>query len=94
MTGHAHPREVYARGDFPPSANDFPCFGAVDQDLRGEAVRVEAVEPRIGVERLRDRQKLLADLDDQRRKLDSAAAGTLDQFRRRAAGECASSRCH
>ena len=119
MTGHAHPREVYARGDFPPSVNDFPCFGAVvdhlrgsgprlpnwvrlgplmhrsngtvlhgqlpgflgdahnpfaiDQDLRGDGVRVEAVEPRIGVERLRDRQKLLADLDDRRRKLDSAA---------------------
>jgi uncharacterized protein (DUF1501 family) len=36
------------------------------------------------VERLRDRQKLLADLDDQRRKLDSAAAGTLDQFQQRA----------
>lgn len=130
MTGHAHPPEVYARGDFPPSASDFPCFGAVvdqqrgaggslpnwvrigplmhrsngtvlhgqlpgflgdahnpfaiDQDLRGDAVRVEAVEPRIGVERLRDRRKLLADLDDRRRKLDSAAAGALDQFQRRA----------
>ncbi|HUY91451.1 MAG TPA: DUF1501 domain-containing protein [Pirellulales bacterium] len=130
MTGHAHPREAYARGDFPPSASDFPCFGAVvdhlrgaggslpnwvrigplmhrsngtvlhgqlpgflgdahnpfavNQDLRGDAVQVEAVEPRIGVERLRDRRRLLADLDDQRRKLDAAAAGTLDRFRQRA----------
>lgn len=130
MTGHAHPREVYARGDFPPSPNDFPCFGAVvdhlrgaggnlpnwvrvgplmhrsngtvlhgqlpgflgdthnpfvvDQDLRGDAVQVEAVEPRIGVDRLRDRRRLLASLDDQRRKLDVAAAGVLDHFQQRA----------
>ncbi len=130
MTGHAHPREVYARGDFPPSPNDFPCFGAVvdhlrgaggtlpnwvrvgplmhrsngtvlhgqapgflgdthnpfvvDQDLRGDEVQVEAVEPRIGVERLRDRRRLLASLDDQRRKLDVAAAGALDHYQRRA----------
>ncbi len=130
MTGHAHPREVYSRGDFPPSVNDFPCFGAVvdhvrgsggtlpnwvrlgplmhrsngtvlhgqlpgflgdthnpfivDQDLRGEAVQVEAVEPRIGIERLRGRQQLLASLDDQRRKLDAAAASELNHYRQRA----------
>jgi uncharacterized protein (DUF1501 family) len=130
MTGHAHPREAEARGDFPPSPDDFPPFGAVvdswrraqgalpnwvrigplmhrangtvlhgqlpgflgdkhrafvvDQDLQGEAIRVEAVEPRIGVERLRDRRRLLADLDDWRRDLDASDAGSLDHFQRRA----------
>jgi hypothetical protein len=29
MTGHAHPPSAEARGDFPPSAADFPPFGAV-----------------------------------------------------------------
>ncbi len=123
MTGHAHPRGAEARGDFPPSPNDFPPFGAVvdwwrggqgllpnwvrigplmhrgngtvlhgqlpgflgethnplvvDQDLQADQVRVEAVEPRIGVERLRDRRKLMADLDRQRRRLDAAATGSL-----------------
>jgi hypothetical protein len=34
MTGHAHPPQAEARGDFPPSANDFPPFGAVLSSLR------------------------------------------------------------
>ena len=130
MTGHAHPREAEARGDFPPSPNDFPPFGAVvdwrrgsqgtlpnwvrigplmhrangtvlhgqlpgflgethnpfvvDQDLQAAEVRVEAVEPRLGVERLRDRRRLLANLDGERQRLDAAATGSLDHYQRRA----------
>jgi hypothetical protein len=34
MTGHAHPPAAEARGDFPPSSNDFPPFGAVLSQLR------------------------------------------------------------
>ncbi len=34
MTGHAHPASAEARGDFPPSATDFPAFGAVLDTLR------------------------------------------------------------
>ena len=34
LTGHGHPPETEARGDFPPSANDFPPFGAVVSRLR------------------------------------------------------------
>jgi len=34
MTGHSHPESVKSRGDFPPSANDFPPFGAVLDQLR------------------------------------------------------------
>jgi hypothetical protein len=34
MTGHAHPPETEARGDFPPSPNDFPPIGAVLNHLR------------------------------------------------------------
>lgn len=34
MTGHGHPPETEARGDFPPSGNDFPPFGAVLSHLR------------------------------------------------------------
>lgn len=34
MTGHAHPPETEARGDFPPSATDFPSFGAVLSKVR------------------------------------------------------------
>ncbi|MBI1832605.1 MAG: DUF1501 domain-containing protein, partial [Planctomycetes bacterium] len=29
MTGHGHPPQAEARGDFPPSSSDFPPFGAV-----------------------------------------------------------------
>src|SRR5207249_10937076 len=29
LTGHAHPPEAEARGDFPPSPTDFPPFGPV-----------------------------------------------------------------
>lgn len=35
MTGHKHPPQVRSRGDFPPSPNDFPHFGAVMNHLRG-----------------------------------------------------------
>ncbi len=34
LTGHAHPPETEARGDFPPSPTDFPPFGAVLSHLR------------------------------------------------------------
>jgi uncharacterized protein (DUF1501 family) len=34
LSGHAHPPEAEARGDFPPSSNDFPPFGAVLSRLR------------------------------------------------------------
>src|SRR5262249_25034076 len=34
MTGHAPPPAEEARGDFPPSPNDFPPFGAVLNALR------------------------------------------------------------
>jgi uncharacterized protein (DUF1501 family) len=34
LSGHAHPAEAEARGDFPPSSNDFPPFGAVLSRLR------------------------------------------------------------
>src|SRR5262249_39071634 len=34
LSGHAHPPEAEARGDFPPSASDFPPFGAVLSRLR------------------------------------------------------------
>src|SRR5205823_12961139 len=29
LTGHGHPPQAEARGDFPPSISDFPPFGAV-----------------------------------------------------------------
>ena len=34
MTGHVHPPTEQRRGDFPPSANDFPPIGAVVNSLR------------------------------------------------------------
>jgi len=34
MTGHGHPPAAESRGDFPPSATDFPPFGAVLSRLR------------------------------------------------------------
>jgi uncharacterized protein (DUF1501 family) len=34
MTGHGHPPEAEARGDFPPASTDFPPFGAVLSRLR------------------------------------------------------------
>jgi hypothetical protein len=34
LSGHAHPPSAEARGDFPPSAADFPPFGAVMTHLR------------------------------------------------------------
>jgi Protein of unknown function (DUF1501) len=34
LTGHAHPPEAEARGDFPPSPTDFPPFGAVLSHVR------------------------------------------------------------
>jgi uncharacterized protein (DUF1501 family) len=37
MTGHAHPPEAEARGDFPPSSSDFPPVGAVLDALRPAA---------------------------------------------------------
>lgn len=37
MTGHGHPPQAEARGDFPPTASDFPPFGAVVSRLRENA---------------------------------------------------------
>jgi hypothetical protein len=34
MTGHSHPPSEEKRGDFPPTPNDFPPFGAVLSQLR------------------------------------------------------------
>ena len=34
LTGHGHPPQAEARGDFPPSSTDFPPFGAVLNRLR------------------------------------------------------------
>lgn len=34
MTGHKHPPQLRTRGDFPPSQDDFPHFGAVLSQLR------------------------------------------------------------
>lgn len=34
QTGHAHPRNLEALGDFPPSSNDFPPIGAVLDTIR------------------------------------------------------------
>ena len=34
MTGHYHPKNVQGKGDFPPSATDFPGFGAVLDHVR------------------------------------------------------------
>ncbi|MCI0376403.1 MAG: DUF1501 domain-containing protein, partial [Gemmataceae bacterium] len=39
MTGHAHPPATESRGDFPPSANDFPPFGAVLSQMGQSASR-------------------------------------------------------
>jgi uncharacterized protein (DUF1501 family) len=59
----------------------------VDQDLRGEAVRVEAVapSPELSVSRLTDRRRLLKQIDGQRRRLDEVAqARHLDEYQERA----------
>src|SRR5205814_5589116 len=37
LSGHAHPPEAEARGDFPPSPVDFPPFGAVVSQTRPPA---------------------------------------------------------
>src|SRR5205823_11567551 len=37
LTGHGHPPQAEARGDFPPSITDFPAFGAVVSHLRTAA---------------------------------------------------------
>src|SRR5439155_26609784 len=37
LSGHAHPPETEARGDFPPSPGDFPPFGAVVSQVQPPA---------------------------------------------------------
>jgi hypothetical protein len=37
LTGHGHPPQAEARGDFPPSATDFPPFGAVLSRVRPQS---------------------------------------------------------
>ena len=141
MTGHKHPPSVKSRGDFPPSENDFPHFGAVldhlrfqgqqadstrdggtgslptwvqlgpvmtrsnrtvlhgqspgflgrrhspltvDRDFLSTETQNEAITPRVGVERLKDRQSLLDQLQAQRRELDHAGVAVKDAFYQRA----------
>jgi hypothetical protein len=132
MTGHAHPPSLESRGDFPPTPNDFPPFGAVlsalrkpgalptwvqvgplmrrsngtvlhgqfpgflgarysplsiDQDLRPTEVRLQAIsaDPGLSISRLGDRQRLLAQIDQQRRLLAQAAeVRGLDDYQQRA----------
>src|SRR5437868_4253409 len=52
MTGHAHPPEAEARGDFPPSPSDFPPVGAVQGALRkpGPLPGWRSEERRVGKE--------------------------------------------
>ena len=129
-TGHKHPPGTESRGDFPPSASDFPPFGAVldhlrpgrsqlpnwvqlgptmtrnngtvlhgqlpgflgdrhtalkvDEDFTGTDLNVEAVTPRIGVNRLTGRRQLLAEIDAQRKQLDRQATTVKDAFYERA----------
>jgi uncharacterized protein (DUF1501 family) len=45
LTGHGHPPAAEARGDFPPSATDFPPFGAVVSQLRGPTAPGPAALP-------------------------------------------------
>lgn len=62
---------------------------AIDQDLRADAVRIEAVshDPEMSVPRLNDRQNLLKQIDSQRRLIDQAAeARSLDGYQQRAFG--------
>ena len=40
QTGHAHPRNLEALGDFPPSATDFPPIGAVLDTIRPTAANL------------------------------------------------------
>src|SRR5262249_24466311 len=132
LTGHGHPPQAEDRGDFPPSATDFPPFGAVlsrlrsqsrlptwvqvgplmrrnngtglhgqlpgflgarysplwiDRDLMPPDVRIEAVasDPSVPVLRLSDRGRLLEQVDEQCRGLESAAeVQSFDGFHRRA----------
>jgi uncharacterized protein (DUF1501 family) len=59
----------------------------IDQDLRGGAVRIEAVAaaPGLSISRLSDRQRLLEKIDAQRRRLAAAAeASALDGYQQRA----------
>jgi hypothetical protein len=61
----------------------------IDQDLRPPAVRIEAVAsgPELSVSRVRDRQRLLRQIDGQRRLLDQVAeARSLDGYQQRAFG--------
>jgi uncharacterized protein (DUF1501 family) len=60
---------------------------AIDQDLRASAVRIAAVSasPELSVSRLGGRQRLLKQIDDQRRLLDQVAlARSLDGYQQRA----------
>jgi uncharacterized protein (DUF1501 family) len=61
----------------------------IDQDLLPAAVRIGAVtpDPELAVSRLRGRQSLLQQIDDQRRLIDQAAeARDLDGYQQRAFG--------
>lgn len=60
---------------------------AVDQKLRKDDVRIEAIEPstELTASRVGSRQSLLREIDDQRRAIDqSASAANLDEFYQRA----------
>lgn len=56
----------------------------VDRDFLAADVEDEAITPRVGVERLKDRQSLLGELQSQRRTLDHAGVHVKDAFYERA----------
>lgn len=45
LTGHGHPPAAESRGDFPPSATDFPPFGAVLNQFRSSSAAGAATLP-------------------------------------------------
>jgi Protein of unknown function (DUF1501) len=60
---------------------------AIDQDLRAKGVRIGAVtpNPELSASRLGDRQKLLKQIDDQRRLIDQVAeVASLDSYQKQA----------
>ncbi|MCH7728924.1 MAG: DUF1501 domain-containing protein [Planctomycetes bacterium] len=56
----------------------------VNQDLLIDRVKIDAVTPMIGVDRMRGRQRLLAEVESQRRILDRAGANSKDVYYQRA----------
>ena len=57
---------------------------AVNQDLLAEQVRIEAVTPRMGVSQVKDRRRLLTEIEAQRRYLDQQVSAVRDSYYERA----------